>query len=74
MIDEVQRSRFLWCLHCERTYEREKWRNIGELQMCPYLDCDGDTVVDAWDWEKVRDHHPDYPATPDFGTHYPLYE
>ncbi len=33
---EEKRSDFLWCLHCERTYERGKWRDDGDLQMCPY--------------------------------------
>ena len=71
MFDETIRSNYLFCLHCERTYERGKYRHIGGLQLCPYLNCDGDTVVDALDWELIRDHHPDYPANPAFGKVYP---
>lgn len=65
---------YLWCLHCERAYERGKWRNNGDLQMCPYVGCNGDAVIDAWDWEAVRQHHPDYPEIPEFGKSYPLYK
>ena len=68
------RSNFLWCLDCERTYERGKWRNKDDLQMCPYLDCDGDAVIDAWDWESLREYHPDYPIQPEFGKRYPAYD
>ena len=71
---EVARSKFLWCLHCERTYERGKWRNEGDLQMCPYPNCSGDAVIDAWDWATVREYHPDYPETPEIGKCFPLYK
>ena len=62
---ETKRSDFLWCLHCERTYARGEYRQVGELQMCPHADCDGDAVGDAWDWETLRDYHPEYPAQPE---------
>ena len=67
------KSEFLWCLHCERTYEAGKWRTINGLQMCRYADCDGDAVIDAWDWQKVREYHPSYPERPEPGTVYPMY-
>lgn len=67
----------LWCLHCERTYQEGEYRNEnigGDIhQMCPYEDCDGDTVVDAWDWESLLDKHPEYPKIPEKGNKYPLY-
>ncbi|HEX2836594.1 MAG TPA: hypothetical protein VHN77_00545 [Phycisphaerales bacterium] len=64
----------LWCLHCERTYEHGKWRVVDGMQMCPYADCDGDAVIDAWDWATFREqNHPQYPAVPVFGTVYPAY-
>lgn len=63
----------LWCLHCERAYLRGKCRQIGNLQMCPYADCDGDAVIDAWDWGTVREENPSYPERPIEGTVYPLY-
>lgn len=42
------------------------------LQMCPYPDCDGDTVIDAFEWEWLRNYHPEYPEVPEFGCVYPL--
>jgi hypothetical protein len=44
-----------------------------DLQMCPYDGCSGDAVLDAWDWNKVREVHPEYPAIPLYGVVYPLY-
>ncbi|MCG3149378.1 MAG: hypothetical protein PCFJNLEI_02838 [Verrucomicrobiae bacterium] len=73
IFDEERRSDFLWCLHCERTYNRGAYRLVDGLQMCPYPDCDGDTVLDGWDWEQVREANPDYPLIPEEGKQYPLY-
>lgn len=49
------------CLHCQRAYKIGEYRldkRFPNLQMCPYEGCDGDTVLDAWDWihegEPVR--------------------
>ena len=61
---DPKRSEYLWCLHCQRTYERGKWRDIDGLQMCPYIDCSGDAVIDAMDWATIRDAHPEYPEKP----------
>lgn len=69
---EERRSDFLWCLHCGRTYNRGQFRKQADLQMCPYEGCDGDTVIDGWDWEEVRDGHPEYPVVPKDGVVYPL--
>lgn len=57
--------------HCERTYERGKWRTIDGFQMCPYIDCDGDAVIDAIDWAEIRDANPTYAERPcgALGTH-----
>jgi len=71
---EKRRSDFLWCLHCERTYNRGQYRTVDGLQMCPYAECGGDTVLDGWDWEEVRQHHPKYPIIPQDGVVYPLYD
>src|SRR5664280_3151660 len=68
-----KKSLFLWCLHCERTYRRGECRVINALQMCPYPDCNGDTVIDAWPWFTVRSYNPEYPVIPIEGTVYPLY-
>jgi hypothetical protein len=66
-------SNYLWCLHCERAYQRGKFRRRGSLQMCPYPNCSGDAVMDARDWAKVRGGHPTFPEVPEEGVHYPLY-
>lgn len=67
------RSQYLWCLHCERTYRRGEYRLVRDLQMCPYPDCSGDTVIDGWDWAKVREELPQYPEVPEHNVVYPLY-
>lgn len=76
--------KWAWCLHCERAYELGQVRLVpeprtdlrvmtGDMQMCPYDDCDGDAVIDVWPWSKVRELHPDYPDEPVPGVVYPLY-
>jgi hypothetical protein len=42
------------------------------LQMCPYLGCDGSTVLDGMDWDWVRGYHPEYPEVPELGCVYGL--
>ena len=70
IFSEPKRSNYLWCLHCERTYERGKWRTLRGFQMCPYLDCDGDAVIDTLNWAAIRDGHPEYPERPTWGAVY----
>jgi hypothetical protein len=41
--------------------------------MCPYPDCNGDTVTDAWEWREIREANPIYPRVPKHGVHYPMY-
>ena len=65
-------SEYMWCLHCERAYQREEFREVDGLQMCPYDDCDGDTVIDALDWNEIREDYPEYPAAPEKGKVYPM--
>ena len=64
---------YLWCMHCERAYVRGEYRPEGGLQMCPYTGCDGDTVIDAWDWDSIREQNPSYPENPVEGVVYPMY-
>jgi hypothetical protein len=66
---------YLWCLHCERTYPKTDYRQHGSgLQLCAYKDCDGDAVLDAWAWSKVRFEREDtYPEVPAPGVFYPLH-
>lgn len=73
IFEEEIRSDYLWCLHCQRAYRRGQYRLVRGLQMCPYEDCNGDTVLDAWDWAQIRDAHPEYPEIPEPGVVYPLY-
>ena len=64
IFNEHKRSIYLWFLHCERTYKRGEFRKLNELQMCPYEGCDGDTVIDAINWDEIREIHPNYPVIP----------
>ena len=68
---------WVWCLHCERAYLLGEHRivaiNNSSLRMCPYEDCDGDTVLDQWAWGSVREENPSYPEVPERKTIYPLY-
>jgi hypothetical protein len=64
---------WLWCMHCERCYKAGEYREIKGLQMCPYADCDGDTVLDPWTWKHIQKIHPNYPQEPERGKIYPLY-
>ena len=78
---ETPKGSFMWCMHCERVYLFGSYRTLvtkelgefGALQMCPFEDCDGDAVIDAKDWDWVRDCNPQYPETPEVGKVYPLY-
>jgi hypothetical protein len=66
------RSPWLWCLLCERTYPRI---GTGDLQPCPYADCKAHAAsFYAWDWNRTRRLHPEYPGAPAPGTRYPLLE
>lgn len=67
----------LWCLHCQRTYLKTAFRHDPDgsgLELCAYADCDGDAVLDAWDWSKLRHEREGRPLVPEPGVIYPLYE
>ena len=81
----LQLGDWVWCLHCERVYQYGEYRTVpggsirlgdgwesAELQYCPYDGCDG-SPLDLWEWDKVREGHPDYPILPERGKEYPLY-
>jgi hypothetical protein len=70
---------YYWCLHCERAYHKNELRTVVDedgfiMEVCHYTDCDGDAVIDAWDWEKIREMHPEYPEKPEEGKIYPMYD
>ena len=59
--------------YCGVFSEDEVEECVGQrIQVCPYSDCDGDTVIDAWNWEDIRSRHPEYPEVPEYGCVYPL--
>lgn len=68
---EEEPDAYYWCGHCERAYPVGTVRLLRELQMCPYDDCNGDTVMDARPWRDVR--FGSMPEVPDWGVEYPLY-
>ena len=63
------RSAWLWCLICERAFERMPG---AELQPCPYEDCRGHSGYYAWDWNRTRKVNPRHPQEPQPGARYPL--
>jgi len=69
----IEEGDWLWCHHCERVYKAGEYREIDGLQLCPYEDCDGSTVLHTWTWERMREAHPDYPEVPTREKQYPLY-
>lgn len=77
--DSRPASGWLWCLHCQRAYKWGEYREVQlvrggfTFQMCPYDDCDGDTVLDGVPWEAIRSNHSDYPEIPTRGQTYLLY-
>lgn len=74
MFDTSNESDYLWCLHCERAYNKKDHRNVDGLELCAYEGCNGDTVLDARDWKKVREgREEEYPEIPVAGKIYPLY-
>ena len=44
------------------------------MQFCPYKDCDGNVVMDSWNWSDIKEAHPEYPDRPRRGQIYPMYE
>jgi len=65
---------WVWCLHCSRCYQVGEFRKIRGLQYCPYPDCDGDTVLDAYHWQDIRKFNPNYPEIPEKSKIYLMYQ
>ena len=57
---------WVWCLHCQRYYQIGEFRQVKDLQYCPYPDCDGDAVFDVQG--KWTDE-----GEPERGKVYPMY-
>lgn len=66
---------WVWCLHCERVYQRNevRWDSENEVYLCAYEDCDGDALLDAWDYEERRVAC-GWPEVPEKGVTYSLYK
>lgn len=67
---------YIWCLHCERVYQKKsmKLEYLGQKgEYCAYPGCGGSVLVDGWPWSKIRKSNPDYPKVPEIGVVYPLY-
>ncbi|MGH8507083.1 MAG: hypothetical protein ACRETM_14160 [Stenotrophobium sp.] len=64
---------YSYCIHCERAYPDGVYRQKLSWKLCPYSDCDGDAVIDAWGWKRIRTDNPGYPEVPELGVDYPMY-
>ncbi|WP_107941256.1 hypothetical protein [Stenotrophobium rhamnosiphilum] len=64
---------YSYCIHCERAYPEGAYRQKLSWQLCPYADCDGDTVIDNWGWRRIRKENPGYPEVPELGVQYPMH-
>jgi hypothetical protein len=76
MFGKLPPGTYLWCLHCNRTYQTGEYREMNikgytGMQSCPYEDCGGDAVIDAIEWEEIREDNPKYPKSPKRGVVYP---
>jgi len=69
---KLEEGTYLYCFHCERAYEYGNFRQIDNLQMCPYENCTGDAVMNAHEWTSIRQAHKDYPEIPELNKVYPL--
>ena len=67
--DETPES-WLCCIHCGRAYQLKNCRTIRGLQLCAYPRCDGDTVMDARNWNRYREVRKDLPEIPELGVEY----
>lgn len=77
IMGSVPEGTFMYCMTCERTYISGEHRkaldeDLTLLEMCPYENCDGDTVIGGKEWEWVRGYIPEYPEIPERGVVYPL--
>ena len=74
---------YLICKYCSRSYTGDETVEVHEEPFvvnhvlmeppdwgkCPYEDCNAN-VMDTYEWEKVREYHPEYPEIPEKGVKY----
>jgi hypothetical protein len=69
--DKIERTEYIWCMHCEQAYHKSK---IVVRQDCPVPGCDGRGFgFDLDTWDNMRELYPHYPEVPAEGVVYPLY-
>ena len=64
-------STWLWCLHCERSFELAEAREAGDAVRCGYDDCAGE-APDFWSWDAYRAFAAAAPQRPRPDQRYPL--
>lgn len=65
---------YVWCLECDRVYQCGEFRWHGNLQICPYPDCQAE-VRYALAWTELRESMEDdarYPEIPEENVRYPV--
>jgi hypothetical protein len=72
--DKIE-GEWVWCLHCERTYNKKdmRWDERSGLYLCAYKDCDGDAFGDAWSYLSLMKAHPNWSDVPEHGKVYGMY-
>lgn len=70
-LNEKPEPKYLYCTHCERAYKFGEYRQIDSLQLCPYENCSGDTIMDAMNWDQYRIDP--QPKIPELNKRYPLW-
>jgi hypothetical protein len=62
----------VWCMNCERAYQRHQHVLGGETRLCPY-GCGASVEASQWEWAELRRNHAQYPAIPQPGAVYSLF-
>lgn len=71
--EDDSKSDYFWCLYCNRTYKKTEYKTNQGDHLCPYEDCDGSAIFDAWDWYTLVESN-NYPKVPIKGERYSLYK
>lgn len=64
---------YLWCVVCEHAFPRECFRRDGAQLCCPDRQCEGGLMFQPWQWTRLREANPDYPAAPVADAVYPYF-
>jgi hypothetical protein len=66
-------SDFHWCLICERSFRRDRYRLVDGKRLCPTPGCEGGQLFEPWEWTRVLAANPDYPPIPLEDVAYPFF-